>query len=71
MKPICNDATEDIPTNTTDLSRKPIQLNVYCDSDHAAHCVTRGSHTGILIFVNIYHQYHGSQTTKYSKDINI
>jgi hypothetical protein len=29
-----------------------VQMNVFCDSDHAGNKVTRRSHTGILIYLN-------------------
>ena len=53
MKSIYNYATEDIPTNASDPHAEPIQLNVYCDSDHAVNHVMRHSHTGILISANM------------------
>ena len=53
MKSIYQDAVEDIPENAPEPRGKPIQINVYCDADHASNKVTRRSHTGILIFVNM------------------
>ena len=53
MKSIYHDACEDVPENAPEPRGRPLQLNVYCDSDHATNKITRRSHTGILIFANM------------------
>ena len=46
------DAKETIPTNMPEPRGKPVQINVYCDANHAGNKVTRRSHSGILIYCN-------------------
>ena len=53
MREIYRDAFEDIPTNCPEPLGKKIQLNVYCDSDHAGNRITRRSQSGILIYGNM------------------
>ena len=53
MKTIYRDAEEDIPSNAPPARGESVQINVYCDSDHAGDRVTRRSHTGIIMFVNM------------------
>jgi hypothetical protein len=45
-------ATEAIPPNAPSPRGNPVQINVFCDADHASNKVTRRSHTGILIYLN-------------------
>ena len=47
-----HDAREPIPFNAPAARGNPVQINVFCDSDHAGNKVTRRSHTGILIYLN-------------------
>ena len=53
MKKIYQDAEEDIPMNAPEPRGESVQVNCYVDADHAGDKVTRRSHTGILIFVNM------------------
>lgn len=53
MKAIYRDAAEDVPTNAPPSRGKSVQVNVYCDADHAGDKITRRSHTGVLIFANM------------------
>jgi len=46
------DAQEAIPTNQPKPRGNPVQMNVFVDAVHAGNCVTRRSHTGILIYLN-------------------
>ena len=52
MKSIYTDAEEDLPSNAPQQRGRPIQVNCFLDSDHAANRITRRSHTGILLFCN-------------------
>ena len=53
MKELYPDA-EDLPPPKMPLPRgKPVNINVFVDSDHAGNTVTRRSHTGIMIFINM------------------
>ena len=53
MKKIYQDAEEDIPSNAPEPRGKSVQINCYVDADHAGDKVTRRSHTGIFIFINM------------------
>ena len=53
MKKIYQDAKEDIPTNSPEPRGRSVQVNCYVDANHAGDRVTRRSHTGILIFLNM------------------
>ena len=46
------DVTETIPTNAPEPRGNAVQMNVFCDANHAGNLVTRRSHTGILIYLN-------------------
>ena len=52
MAKIYRDAKEDIPDNSPEALGKSIQMNVYCDADHAGNIVTQRSQSGILIYAN-------------------
>ena len=53
MKEFYPDAQEKIPPNAPEPRGKPLQINCFVDADHAGNVVTRRSHTGILIFLNM------------------
>ena len=53
MKVLYPDAKEYLPSNAPAPRGKPVQINLFVDSDHAGNVVTRRSHTGILIFLNM------------------
>ena len=53
MKTIYRDAVDDIPDNAPPARGKSVQINVYADADHAGDRLTRRSHTGIVVFVNM------------------
>ena len=53
MKEFYPDAEEKIPPNAPKPRGKPVQINCFVDSDHAGNIITRRSHTGILIFLNM------------------
>ena len=53
MKKIYQDAAEDIPKNSPEPRGKSVQVNCYVDANHAGNKITRRSHTGILIFLNM------------------
>ena len=61
MRKIYKNAAEDIPSNASEPLGLSVQGNCYYDADHTENRVTRGSHTGILIFLNM------SLTSWYSK----
>jgi hypothetical protein len=64
MKEFYPDAQEAIPPNAPPPLGKPLQINCFVDADHAGNTVTRKSHTGILIFLNM------APTSWYSKRQN-
>jgi hypothetical protein len=47
-----HDAKESIPPNAPGPRGRAVQINAFCDSDHAGNKITRKSHTGILLYVN-------------------
>jgi hypothetical protein len=53
MKEFYPDAEELIPPNAPEPLGKEIQINCFVDADHAGNAVTRRSHTGIIIFLNM------------------
>ena len=53
MKEFYPDAEETIPSNCPEARGKPVQINLFVDADHAGNVVTRWSHTGILIYLNM------------------
>ena len=53
MKKFYPDAGEAIPDNAPRPRGKEVQINTFVDADHAGNKVTRRSHTGILIFLNM------------------
>ena len=55
------DVKEDIMYNTPSAYRKPVDITIYVDAEHANENITRRSHIGILIF------FHSAPTMWYSK----
>jgi hypothetical protein len=53
MKDFYPDAKETLPPNAPSPRGLPVQINTFVDADHAGNLVTRRSHTGILIFLNL------------------
>ena len=53
MKCFYLNAEEAIPDNALVPPGKSIQINVFVDADHAGNKVTRQSHTGLIIFMNM------------------
>ena len=53
MKSYYPDAIEAIPPNAPTPLGKAVQLNCFVDADHAGNVVTRRSHTGILVYLNM------------------
>ena len=53
MRALNPDAKEHLPSNAPAPRGKPMQINLFVDSDHAGNVVTRRSYTGILIFLNM------------------
>ena len=49
---VYHDAKENSPPNALEVRGNTVQLNCFVDADHAGDCITRNSHTGILIFLN-------------------
>ena len=45
-------AEEAIPGNAPPSRGRPVYVGLYADADHAGNLLTRGYHTGIIIFVN-------------------
>ena len=43
---------EEVPPNAPPAYGKPVEVNAWVDADHACDCLTRRSHTGIIIFLN-------------------
>lgn len=52
MKELYPDAEEDVPPDMPEPLGRPVEVNVFVDSDHAGDSITRRSRTGIIIFVN-------------------
>ena len=53
MKDIYTDAQESLPHNMPEPRGKEVDITVFVDADHAGNRVTRRSHTGVIIFVNM------------------
>jgi len=53
MRDLYPDAVEEIPPNAPEPRGEAVQINVFVDADHAGNVVTRRSHSGILIFLNM------------------
>ena len=53
LKGIYYDARDPDPPGMPDPHGEPVQINVFVDSDHAGNTVTRRSHTGIMIYLNL------------------
>ena len=53
MKPFYPDAEEAIPDNAPTPRGKAIQINAFVNVDHAGNKMTRQSHTGFIIFMNM------------------
>ena len=53
MKSIYREAINEISNNISDSLGKAVQLNLYVDTNHTGNSVTRRSHTGIVIFMNM------------------
>ena len=53
MKDLYPDAEDPLPNNIPEHRGEPVNINVFVDSDHAGNVVTRRSHTGIMIFINM------------------
>ena len=53
MKEFYPDVEEKMPPNAPERRGKPVQINCFVDADHAGNVVTRRSHTGILIVLNM------------------
>lgn len=53
MREFYPDAKDDIPPNAPPPRGKAVQINTFVDADHAGNVVTRRSHTGILVFMNM------------------
>ena len=46
------DTQEPIPSNAPEARGPEVQVNCFVDADHAGNCVTRRSHTGVLLYCN-------------------
>jgi hypothetical protein len=53
MKELYTDASELIPHNIPESRGKEVDINVFVDADHAGNKITRRSHTGVIITVNM------------------
>jgi hypothetical protein len=47
------DVIEEKPTNAPEPRGMPVQINMFVDASHARNKVTRRSHTGVLIYLNM------------------
>ena len=52
-KDFYGEISEAVPPNAPEPRGKPIDLRMYCDSDHAGDKETRRSRTGYMIFMNL------------------
>ena len=53
LKDIYTDACDELPHNMPEARGKEVDITVFVDADHAGNRVTRRSHTGIIIYVNM------------------
>ena len=53
MKDLYHEAEDPIPYKMPKPLGKEVNINCFVDSDHAGNCVTRCSHTGIMIYLNM------------------
>jgi hypothetical protein len=53
MRDFYPDAKESLPPNAPEPRGEPVQINLFVDADHAGNQVTRRSHTGIILFLNM------------------
>ena len=53
MKEIYPDAQDTLPHNMPEPRGKGVDITTFVDADHAGNKVTRRSHTGVIIFVNM------------------
>jgi len=53
MKELYPDSEDLLPPKIPEPRGKPVNINIFVDSDHAGNVVTRRSHTGIMMFVNM------------------
>ena len=44
---------EEMPHNMPEARGDPVDINIFADADHAGNKITRRSHTGIIIFLNM------------------
>jgi hypothetical protein len=47
------DAIDEKPINVPEPREMPVQINMFVDASHAHNKVTRQSHTGVLIYLNM------------------
>ena len=53
LREIYYDADDPKPPGMPPPYGEPVQMNIFVDSDHAGNVMTRRSHTGILIYLNL------------------
>ena len=53
MKRLYPDAIDEIPPRMPKPRGRPVDVSLFVDADHAGNVVTRRSHTGIIIYVNM------------------
>ena len=53
MKDLYPDATQLLPHNIPEPRGEEVDVNLFVDADHAGNRVTRRSHTGIIIMLNM------------------
>ena len=53
MKEIYPDANDTLPHNMPKSRGKAVDITTFVDADHAGNQITRRSHTGIIIFINM------------------
>ena len=53
MKEQYPDAMEELRHNMSEQLGNEVDINVFVDANHARNCVTRRTHTGIIIFCNL------------------
>ena len=53
MKDLYPDAVESLPHNMPEPWGEEVDMNVFVDADHAGNRITRRSHTGVIIMVNM------------------
>ena len=53
LKDMYTDARDELPHNIPEARREEVDITIFVDADHPGNKITRRSHTGIIIYVNM------------------